>query len=640
MSQDRSLIDRITDELRRLAERGIGQTFEERGKKCLIDIPKLCELTERHFSDEWERDQALALELLVRQGISQLGGRFGAISCQEAALRLYNLQSLSSDSHRVLPIYPEEEKRYPAIRGKLEEEARVFHGGSTLQRRIKALRRSLATILAHPDFAFNRPSSASVASAEASQPSYLSERVEFSLKQWPICDREVPYVRRAEYHDAFDAALNNGAKIVTFVGPPGSGKTRLVSEIVAEKIQAGEGFHFLESNDEHLLALNAARILAGIGIEVARMNDEQVVRAFLSTLHSQAAAPFTIFHGLHDESILYRLNVAKLETVVIVIRSVYLPEGMQATCVPVQPFGTQEALKLSEHIFPDEDEAQRKRLIFTVGSSPDILIRTKSFISRIQGHTSIDDFCRSFPRNASLILRSTSSDLISTYRYVIDRLDKSNQDAAETLQHIVFLTDLFPIDLLVAATAIKHRSHIDDRGIVEGVVLFALDVLKRHSLIDYDGGIEVKLNRLAQAVLRDLMRVHNGQEVAARLRAAIIEQFRLRLERDWSSRPQSIRQFMMTARLYLDQLFHLERTELSSASEDAAREVARVIQELGGVFPLGQLQTIEPVDESDHPLIYQLTFRLDRTRVSGNVDNLRLRSSNDLNSADPAKRTD
>ena|GEM_PF-5477203 len=426
-----------------------------------------------------------------------------------------------------------------------------------------------------------------------------------------------PYVRRPHYHEEFEAALNNDYKIIAFVGPPGVGKGRLVHQILAAKVRECDSLLYLECGNPKNFINNIALALKSHEVQDRHFTDEQLTRSFNFLICSRESPTYVVLRNPYNTSFLHGIDPRKLIATIIIISNYHFIWEPHVANIEVRPPHPEEAMQITRYLLPDRSNSELNQLIGTVGCSPQALEDAANFLSQEGPPLAISAFCRTFTRNASLILESSSSDLLRRFQDTFEALQGIRPDAAEVLEHLIFLADFVPVELIVASIADKNDSAPEEIDVIHRVATRALKALCANSLISLDDGY-VKLYKLAQTILR-LTRSEKSDEVTSRLRAIIWKQIAL-VSREQEREPVSIEKFMNVARPFVNHLFHVENNVAGRRNHGkAGRETARAIQDLCGDFEWGPLVEIVPLFEEDELLLHKLTFRLDLTRLGESV---------------------
>ena len=423
-----------------------------------------------------------------------------------------------------------------------------------------------------------------------------------------------PYVRRPHYHEEFEAALNNGYKIIAFVGPPGVGKDRLVDQILAEKMRECDSLRYLECGSPKNFLNDIVPALEDHEIQDQRLTDEQLLRNFIFLIHSQKSPTYVVLHylHLHDSRFLHHINPSKLGATIVIVGNYPFAEVPYVHHIKVEPPHPKEAIEMARYLLPNAVDSELSQLIDTLGCSPQALESAAGFLPREDSKLTVATFCRTFTRDAALILRSVDGDLLGRFKDAFEALQGSRPTAAEVLEYLVFLADFVPMELLVAAIADKNDSAPEEIEVIHQIALDALDALHAGSLIRVDDGY-VKLYKLVQMIGRYLIGSEKSDEIADRLRS-VIRELITRVSREQGQ------EAMDTVRLLVNHLFHVENNKAGRRDhKGAGREVAKAIQGLWGESGFDPLVEIVPVVERDRLVILKLTFRLDLTRYGESV---------------------
>ncbi|MEV8439053.1 ATP-binding protein [Actinosynnema sp. NPDC051121] len=613
MSSHRPPVEEIADELLHLAQRGIDHAFLPRGDTSPTDIRWLCQQAERLFPLEWQRGRNQALGALIRSGIAHLEGFLGKIPRKHAALRLFNLDSLPTDAVSVRRLVRSEGKLYATILEELWREAGRIGSESSRRRRLAELRREIAMALV--DIGSNSPA---VAVAPAPSSDTLSNPYDLAdIKPTRTSRRvdEVPYVRRDEYHEAFDAALRSGAKVIAFVGPPGVGKKRLVNELVDEKVRLGKSSIEVESSDYTRLAQTIATALNRRGVETDLLTEGQLVRRFIRELHEDGSPDFVIVHQPRDTSLLDALEVNELRSVVILVGSQYISWHDFVVHLPVQAMKLDEAITLAAVWFPGSREVELQTLVETVGRSPQALEAVKRFLSRARNRLSVADFCRVFPDSSSLVLKSTSSDLVGRYEVALGDLRHRYDDAASLLEYMVYLGDVIPIDVLVDVLGQNPQYSSVDIKLLREVLDALLELLNNHALIDVRE-LHVRVHKFTRALIRQLIHSRAGEEIINHLRVVLVRRIENALREDGGS-VKTPEQVFEIVGVLASQLFYVE----SAKGQRPGEVVAALIADYWEPFRGASLARVTPVVEDDVIQVHRVKLRFDMSMLGEEVRN-------------------
>lgn len=605
-------------ELRHLAQRHIARSFKF-GSKPEIEIEEICGLAEAWFPDVWPQDQVSAIAEVIRSGASRLRGDFGRVTRSRAALVLFDLEG---EDWRARWKLADLNGRYSEVRVQVRNESGLIDSTSNFGRKLKGLRLGMAHALIDINSAF-KAGKVEIAKADAGEPANPVRSI------FGACGTS--YVRRPEYHDDFRAALSSGRKIVVFEGPPGMGKERLATEVFSEHvIENSARFDVFRGGEPEEFACELAVRLGEYGVMTDGMTNEQLFRAFAAHLGSDRARACTLILDLREVRILSWVSPAPKTSALVVVSSCPVPKLEGIARLRVGSMGLESACRVASQFLPGASDGEVARLVETVGGSPQALDKAAHFISQSRHKVSVEDFCRSFPRNAALILRSTSSDLLEGYGRTLETLRRDHPDAAEMLDGLAFLADIVPVDLLVEVLAEKNGGHGDDAAVFRGAALCAIDILKGYALVSQHD-MTVRTHALARAVSRDLLRSDRGAEVAERLRGVILAEIQRRAGSTCQS--QSISELMGSVRSLINQLYHVEHRAAATGDEkEAGRHVAKAIRGVWGNFLEGSLMSVVPVLEGGVS-VHRWTLRLDDSSQLSKINIRRFRSASESESA-------
>ncbi|WP_147449920.1 hypothetical protein, partial [Streptomyces klenkii] len=235
MAVDKQRVVAVEAELGAVAGRLIERAFEPLGNQPALPIPNLRSLVAHHFSEEWQRDRVVALEALLRRGISHLNGSFSEshMTAQEASLRLFNLDGgadFPTVKKRDLEYLGQDsKKKYSELRHDLRKRAGLIpRGESTFRTDLRKLRLSLAQVILEPSFPFEGDVAGTGTSSSNGNAAAASTLVPPEAhKIAGLQDFDALYVVRPEMHTQFRMAIEAGAKRILLAGSAGMGKTRL-----------------------------------------------------------------------------------------------------------------------------------------------------------------------------------------------------------------------------------------------------------------------------------------------------------------------------------------------------------------------------------------------------------------------------
>ena len=592
MPSDSSAASVIAVELDRLARRGIDRSFKKLGAKGPIDIPRLGELAERRFPLEWRKYKEQALELLIRAGISRIEGSFGKVSYQHAALRLFNLESAPGDMAVVKSLYLDDRGwRYSYILEVLSAEAAIYGSDSLMKVKVRKLRQRLAVILADLDM-----------SSTAVGLEVPSTRVVAV-----VGEVEDDYIKRDRYHLHFHQALASGHRAFLFSGLPGVGKTRLVSEIVAEaqRYVGGSVENYDCSDYEGFISAVSKLSIRG---ELAPVDqtDRQMLKAFIDRLYGPNSPNFTVLQRYSATVVMDLLDVTRVDKVIVIV-SDSGPDVEGYLRIDVDPLSVSEAAALIQQALPSIKMAEAFELVDRLGVSPQVLEAASAILSHKGVSVTVDALCRAFLRNAPAILRDFDGDLGSRLEEVLDTLRMRQSGAVEILERMLLLGDLVPVDLLVACAAHADGFDAGQEDIVRVLVERNLQVLATLALIDQDEQV-IKLYKSARLVSRVLVHTERGKYLTAELRAVILK----RISSVMSEQEQrSITAVMESARDLIYHLFHVEIATTGNQDENrAGRAVAEALYGPSEDLGPGYIKSVKLVGRGDNFVMHRITVGL------------------------------
>lgn len=341
-----------------------------------------------------------------------------------------------------------------------------------------------------------------------------------------------PYVARPQYHEAFDALVAKGCKLIVLDGDPGNGKTRLADELIAMQMRQHDTRIYLTANNMKVLMAQISGVLeqyAGRKLKGHPLNDDEITRAFAAFLCSQDAPTYLVIDNIKDRELLERLvPPGARSTIVVTSQENILPSG-RGEPLSVNSMEAEEALQFAAFLLPNVTRDDLEKLTETLGNKPLAIDHACTGLLS-DGYMTVQEFRAAFARNAAIVMKQAKNPVDESlpfiYQQIMSRIRqddaKNGTNALTLLELVAFVApEAIPQDLLRRALIAASPPKAISLAPVE--FQSAQRELQRLHLIQLtDDGFTV--HQFTQALLRDLL--HNkAVEWCAVLHRVLADEF-------------------------------------------------------------------------------------------------------------------
>jgi hypothetical protein len=419
------------------------------------------------------------------------------------------------------------------------------------------------------------------------------------------------YVSRPRLEAIFESALGSSAGIIALTGLPGTGKTRIVEQLLTQGDRISRQFKC-----DRTLATTLTRVLREFGIyDQLPSNEKNVATIFATLAHSQSAPNFIVLDNLTDTSILDDLDIMRMKSTVIVTSNYPLSHSHDMTAIHIGPMDLQEALDMARNLLPGVAESDLRLLVKTADLLPGTIEVLANLAHDAASPEKLRSICHLFSDNPAVVIRDSNGELLAQYSDILANLNQRHPVAAEVLLHMSHLARVVSLETIVAAMADFHDIRQESILGFSELVARNLNELQVQSYVTTDNDV-VGLTRSVRGVLRYFVKVRHNTKTATHLRKFLIEQLRLAAQDQ-----ETIHDFMDKARHLVNYLLHVEYSQAGSRDE-AERRVAAIVDEAFKGYTYGKLVSISRLLDADSGdgtmLMHKLTFELD-TPKSGDV---------------------
>lgn len=324
---------------------------------------------------------------------------------------------------------------------------------------------------------------------------------------------QTSYVRRHQYHDDFRTIVAEGERLVALLGRPGTGKSRLAEELVAEAKQDHEVLIRLDARSGGPLGSQLAGILGNHGYKVTPQTTEaDLRRSFAALVSTPNEAPsFLILDNAEDQNLIHEL-VPPSSVPIVLVTSTCGPEILpidRGAAIVIEEMTEQEAILLCESLLPVKRHNRAREVAQALGYLPLAIDHACAGLLS-QDAILVDDFLREVSQDSGRIMRNASGReeraLTFIYQQVLKHLDqrgKVGKMAGVLLRLVAYLGPTsIPRELVLPAFQSACLSYLSVRADVMDFQAASNELARIHHLQSTLSGLSI--HPFTQRLIRSL----------------------------------------------------------------------------------------------------------------------------------------